>query len=665
MFLKLFHLELFSQDSVQITNHTMCIWINKYCHGKLSREGIIIGTSVLDVLTGRVTCNQYEKEYYHTPCTYDELEKLVSVYNPSECIIISNLSNTIVREIISFANINSKKLYTIDNDEEYQEEKCGEDEEENTFQDTQSQDTQSQDFKIFVKNAEKQTYQHETFSKFYPSILFTEIMEMFSTHWLSIQSLTFLLNFVQFDHIPSLVNNLKPPEFDNISGKLILANHSLKQLNVIADDYKYSKLSSLSNFLNNCVTVMGKREFLRILHNPITNSDTLHKSYNITEYALQQNIWNNMRTKLKEITDIERFSRKLVVKTRDIVPKEISVFYKDVDNIKSLFTEMYTDATLQAFIHDDVYSKKQTNCKKHTDINTICQTIKDALDNTFNINCCSNVTLLNGDFLSSIKSPEDFFIKQGKSNEIDGFVNDFIHSRKKLEAIAKWLSDKIYEKEQSCKKTKSKAKISQKVNVKQQKKTEYVKIHDTAKSEPVLIATKIRIAYLKSYISNLSKEEKTVELKYVTDSGEMYKFIFCFDSLEYNSSGNNKTSMVITNKKIRELTFKTQSSESKLLNATILYFNRFIADVLLSYQNSIRVLVDFTTSIDILQCKCYIVHKYNYCKPVIDKNSEKSYFDINGVRHPLIEHLQTNEIYVTNNISLGCENKQKNSKKIL
>jgi DNA mismatch repair protein MutS len=42
-------------------------------------------------------------------------------------------------------------------------------------------------------------------------------------------------------------------------------------------------------------------------------------------------------------------------------------------------------------------------------------------------------------------------------------------------------------------------------------------------------------------------------------------------------------------------------------------------------------------------------------KPIIDSSSIKSYFNANGMRHPLIEHLQTNEIYVTNDLGLGNE----------
>ena len=60
----------------------------------------------------------------------------------------------------------------------------------------------------------------------------------------------------------------------------------------------------------------------------------------------------------------------------------------------------------------------------------------------------------------------------------------------------------------------------------------------------------------------------------------------------------------------------------------------------------------YTTTIDMLQCKCYVAHKYNYCRPKI-ADAEKSYMSFKGIRHPLIEHIQTNELYVTNDLDIG------------
>jgi DNA mismatch repair protein MutS len=59
-----------------------------------------------------------------------------------------------------------------------------------------------------------------------------------------------------------------------------------------------------------------------------------------------------------------------------------------------------------------------------------------------------------------------------------------------------------------------------------------------------------------------------------------------------------------------------------------------------------------------VQCKAYTAHKYNYCKPVFLNNkalpdTPSSSFQFTGIRHPLIEHLQTNELYVTNDLALG------------
>ena len=55
---------------------------------------------------------------------------------------------------------------------------------------------------------------------------------------------------------------------------------------------------------------------------------------------------------------------------------------------------------------------------------------------------------------------------------------------------------------------------------------------------------------------------------------------------------------------------------------------------------------------DVLLNKVYIANEYHYCRPHII-TSEKSMVQATGLRHCLIEHLQTQEIYVTNDITLG------------
>jgi DNA mismatch repair protein MutS len=77
-----------------------------------------------------------------------------------------------------------------------------------------------------------------------------------------------------------------------------------------------------------------------------------------------------------------------------------------------------------------------------------------------------------------------------------------------------------------------------------------------------------------------------------------------------------------------------------------------------TFQSSIENIQKYVSEVDIIGCKCYIANTYNYCKPVIQAKNEQSneknasYFSCSGLRHPLIEHLQTKELYVTNDLSM-------------
>ena len=73
----------------------------------------MVGIANVDIYTGRVTLFEYKTEDKHNPTTYDELERFISIYNPSETIFISNLPVSEIDDIVSYANIKSKSLHII------------------------------------------------------------------------------------------------------------------------------------------------------------------------------------------------------------------------------------------------------------------------------------------------------------------------------------------------------------------------------------------------------------------------------------------------------------------------------------------------------------------------------------------------------------------------
>ena len=68
--------------------------------------------------------------------------------------------------------------------------------------------------------------------------------------------------------------------------------------------------------------------------------------------------------------------------------------------------------------------------------------------------------------------------------------------------------------------------------------------------------------------------------------------------------------------------------------------------------NILDDIIEYTAECDLIQCRCYIANKYNYCKPEIQE-AEKAYVHFTKIRHPLIEQLNERELYVTNDYCIG------------
>ena len=113
-------------------------------------------------------------------------------------------------------------------------------------------------------------------------------MGIFNENVYATQSFCYLLDFI-YQHNPNLIYKIAEPILENDSKKLILANHSLKQLNIIQDDNFKGKYSSVVKMLNECITPMGKRQFQSNFLNPVTDIIYLQEEYDITEQILKHN----------------------------------------------------------------------------------------------------------------------------------------------------------------------------------------------------------------------------------------------------------------------------------------------------------------------------------------------------------------------------------------
>ena len=589
----------FHNETQSLSNSITCIWID-LVENKLFMKGkfVIIGIANIDIYTGKTNIFQFKETYINNPTTYDELERFISIFNPSETILISNLPDENELDyVISYAGINSSLIHKIHIKSETNKD--------NTVKMTR------------VKNCEKQPYQREVLSKFYKFDNYEVFIQNFYENNIATQAFCYLLDFV-YQHNPHLVNKISEPEFENCSNRLSLANHSLKQLNIIDDgNVKSSKYSCVSQLLNDCLTPMGKRKFLYNILNPNCNETYLQREYDVTEYFLSKyEDYNNfLKINLSTIKDISKWERKIFLKK--ISPKDFYNLYNNILTIKKVFEFLEKDNTVKEYLR--VFEPCILN------ISDFCDEISKFISSNLDLSLVKD--------LDQLKNFEINFINRGIDEDLDKKTTILKDSELKLNSISDYLSKIIENKE---KKSSGKTK-------------DYVKIHETEKNNYSLVSTSRRCKLL---LDALPSENTIIKLKYDETMNMSFDFKISKKQFEFEkqSSSNN----FIVDEQINGLCKNISSIKVSMKDLIVLVYNKFVFKFE-AFQQKLESIINFVTLIDILYTKASLVKKYNYCKPTICK-SDKSFVETKGLRHCLIERFQSNELYVTNDISLGINN---------
>lgn len=555
----------FSNDSNELSNVTSCIWIHYSASNKLINEKFTIGMASIDIYTGNSNTMQYMVDYIKSPTIFDSLENYLCINKPSECMIVSNYKLDYILELINC------KTHTYNYDHEW------------------------------IKNISKQKYQYEIIKTFLnkdPDTIFNE--------WnISTQSYCLLTQFI-YKHNPNLIKKLQPPSLINSETKLILANHSLKQLNIIPDNNHSGKYSCISNLLNNCISSMGKRAFNYELLNPSIDFNNLSKIYDITEHSINNNMWQVIRNYLGGIKDLSKIYRKIIL--GKLSPKDFYIIYNNLSIVNNIFLHVSKDSTLLNYINTENVSFCISQIQLYI-LNNInlesCKKYDDLSFDKFNLNCISDVMLFNDNYSESLNT----------------VYNTFKNYYDKLIEIKNFLDLSI--KEHECKNN-----INGTLN-KKNENSDYIKLHECPKTEPALIGTTRRLNTLKKILNDLTCkyfDPQLIEIKNHNGSNSV------ITSNEINTISKNIL-------KYKELFFTTLNKE----------FNNFANNFIQNFEIQFNTIIEYVTKCDILQNRCYIAETFSYTKPLII-DCDKSFVNFKELRHPIIEKINTNEIYVTNDL---------------
>jgi DNA mismatch repair protein MutS len=633
----------FSNDSEAATvlsNNTCCFWIERVNIGSAGFK-IIMGMSNIDIYTGRTTCFECESEINarHNQTTYDELERFISSFQPNEVIIISNLSANDIEDIINFANIRAcaNPIHMIDIQQ----------------QSAQSPQSQSHPFYIQAKNCQKQTYRKEMLGKFFSFHVCNSIFQSYSAYEFAIQSFTFLLHFIH-EHNPHLTHKIIEPVFENKSDRMVLANHTLEQLNIVDSvGSKPGKCSSVYRLLNHCKTPMGSRRFYYRLLHPSFNVAAIQREYDITEYILgltaatadttKSKKYLKWRTALENVKDIEKLHRKIYL--GKIYPKSLHVLYTSLETINEMYEGMKCDQTLLKYINADACPERITE---------FCEKMKKEIDSHFIIEKCKNIDSLDFDL-----KYEDCFIQPGVSKELDATFIAHEDGFSIFESIRAHCNELVALGEKKND------------NAKRLQEKEFVKMHETEKLGLSIQTTDRRSKILLDQIAKRVKAKQGVStLTYKSiDTATLKTFEFDLSLLQFVKAGGGSSSTVtFIHEKIHSVCSSISQTRGKIRDEIGAVFGAFVAG-LKEHQELFQTIISFVTDIDLMQNQAHIACTYKYCKPVIKQNGgEKaaaaaaaaaSFVDARDIRHCLIERINEEELYVCNDISLGLGERER------
>ena len=588
-------------DTNKLSNCFTVCWLEQYPSDVESRSPYLYcGLANIDIFTGKSNLFQfkYSNNKLHNVNAYEDIERFNSIHKPREFIIIHNYENKKhIEDVIQWTNLSPNKMHIIsitDQNSEYTKE---------------------------IDSCQKQVYIRDIFRDFYPKYDFFQLMKSTTLEEFPYAqyAFSFLLNFVKECNF-LLTKNLHTPVIETINDKLLLATHSLKQLNIINTDGRKNNTASINNFINKTSTNMGKRRFFQQITHPSCNQEFLNQEYDMIEYVLNNEHFLDFRDQLNNIKDIEKLYRKTIHLTAK--PYQLSTFYNNLSIIESIKKILENDDTFAKYIDSKCDIEKLSHSIKQ---------LQTFFETHLNFSLCND--------LQEVQSETNFF-KRGLFSSLDKYEKQYIESNQELDIIRKELIDI--------------GKTIKGVTTKKSIESDTVIVtHKTEKSGVFLKITSARSTKMKTYFKNLKVPPINLNWKSNFDNSSIITEINT-DNLEFKSvSGSESSGKKITSKKLTDVYSSILQSSENLNEELSIQFKKFLKK-LNAFFREIDLVIEFVTLIDILLTKSYISKKYNYCKPSI-RQHKSSFLSAKDLRHPLVEHINTEEVYTPNDVTLGKE----------
>jgi len=454
------------------------------------------------------------------------------------------------------------------------------------------------------KTFERIAYQNEFFNKVYkPNSLLSpiEFLNMEMMNYARVSMIT-LLDFIH-KYNENFIKNISLPEIFLNDKHLILFNDAIQQLNILENTTSIdsnTKIRCLLDVINHCTTPMGKRFLKYSICNPLNDIPEITLRYDCTEELI--NLKLNLDPQLQLITDIQKLNRRITLGS--ISPNDISMLVESLNVVEQLYMTINTTKFNIKYIPDN------NSIKSMKDFVSVCT-------NTFNFDEMRKY--------NSISDIENSVFINGLYPEIDKLVDQIKNDGMTMDEIGVVLSkyiDGLIDPD---------AKTNKKITNIQLKKNKKLGcyLHLTKQKADILKEKLTDVTHI-VISDSLTIEKSKLEFD---DIAKTSTKIF-FKDVTVNSKNSN-----LTHEKLKTM---VKRKYSELL---VIYNNL--------YSDMFKVISTFIAKIDFNNSNAKTAQMYNYCKPLIVDNNDKSFVDIKELRHPIVERISNTVQYVAHDICLG------------
>jgi len=367
--------------------------------------------------------------------------------------------------------------------------------------------------------------------------------------------------------------------------------------------------------MNNCSTSLGRRLLKDRLLNPIISSDVLNKRYSTIEALVNRNedgpIYQEIEKSLMKIMDIERLFRKMglgLLQPADFAGLDYSCNY-----IIELLGYIKSNDALYSILGDILPSEETISL-----FMDFIRSYTDEFD--FNEIAKYHIDKIGGSFF-----------KTGRHDEIDKLQNTMDKNKAIFHKIAQKLSNII----------------------------------DGQSGNQVVCMVKVEQNDRDGYFLSLTtKRSQVLKKKFQNMQYKPIKIIIGSELIEYNIKDITFKETTKTSLRISCNYLKAISNELVLSKYKIgIVCKRIYLDIIQNWYQQfshtcLESIIQFIGEIDVLKSGAKTAILYGYVKPeIIDANMGESYLNCQAIRHPIIERIQTDVEYVTNDIKLDNEQK--------